>query len=172
MKILILYATHGGVTKTCAEMLTNQLSIRYEVTVWNIWEESPIPSDYDVVLLGSCIRFGRIDSKIKQYMKQYCDQLSTMPCGVFLCCGYTRNFPDYVDAQIPKGLQCSLGFHCFGGELKPEKLKGFDRLVVRMLRNSIRSQDFEESDADHHDLPEIIPEHISLLEQEIRKLSS
>lgn len=171
MKILILYATHGGVTKTCAEMLTEQLSVRHEVTVLNIWESAPAPSDYDVVVLGSCIRMGKIDKTIKQYIKQYCEQLSSMPSAVFLCCGYTRNFPDYVDTQIPKQLQCSLGFHCFGGELKPEKLKGFDRFIVRMVRNSIRSQDFEESDADHHDLPEIIPEHITLLEQEIRKSS-
>lgn len=171
MKILILYATHGGVTKTCAEMLAQQLRVRHDVSLLNIQETAPAPSAYDVVILGSCVRFGRIDAKIKQYIKQFCEQLSSMSTAVFLCCGYTRNFPDYVDAQVPKKLQCSLGFHCFGGELKPEKLKGFDRFVVKMVRNSIRSQDFEESDADHHDLPEIIPEHITLLEQEIRKLS-
>lgn len=171
MKILILYATHGGVTKTCAEMLAEQLRVRHELSIWNIKDHSPAPSDYDVVVLGSCVRMGKIDKGIKQYIKQFCDRLSVMPSAVFLCCGYPRNFPDYIDTQIPKQLSCSLGYHCFGGELKPEKLKGFDRLVVRMVRNSIRSQDFEESDADHHDLPEIIPEHITLLEREIRKLS-
>ena len=172
MKILILYATHGGVTRACAQMLAEQLHVRHDVTLLDIKEKAPAPSDYEIVVLGSCVRMAKIDKGIKRYIKAHCDVLSNMPTAVFLCCGFTRNFPDYVDTQIPKQLQCSLGIHCFGGELKPEKLKGLDKLVVWIARNSIRTQDFEESDADHHDLPEIIPEHITLLEREIRKLSS
>ena len=171
MKILILYATHGGVTKTCAEMLAQQLRVRYEVDVFHVLEESPAPSEYDVVVLGSNVRFGRIHKGIKQYIKQFGDTLSQMPSAFYLCCGYPRNFPDYIETQVSKYLSCSLGSYCFGGELKPQKVTGFDRLIVWLLRNSIRTQDFEESDADHHDLPEIIPEHITLLEKEIRRIS-
>ena len=75
-----------------------------------------------------------------------------------------------MDILLPKRLECSLGHHCFGGELKPEKLTGFDKLVVRMLRSSIKSQDFEESDEDHHPLPELIPENINLLVEKIKRL--
>ena len=68
-------------------------------------------------------------------------------------------------------LNLSLGAHCFGGELKPEKLKGFDKFAVRMMRSRLKSQDFEERDDDHLPIPEILPEAIDRLCDNIRKLS-
>ena len=170
MNILILYATRGGVTRTCAEMLAKYIEKSGDVTISDIYANTPSPEKYDVVILGSSVRMSHIDKRVKQYIKQYTDILSNMPSAVFLCCGYTRQFEEYVDLQIPKTLLCSLGFHCFGGELKPEKRKGFDKLAVRIARNSILSQDFEESDRDHHALPEIFPENIRILADKIRSL--
>ena len=91
-----------------------------------------------------------------------------MPCAIYLCCGFTRLFDEYAETLFPRRFSPSLGFHLFGGELKPDKVTGFDKLVVFFMRSSIKSQDFEESDNDHHDLPEIIPENITLLAKELR----
>ena len=168
MKILILYATHGGVTRVCAQMLAEQLHVRHDVTLLDIKEKAPAPSDYEIVVLGSCVRMAKIDKEIKKYIKAHCDVLSNMPTAVFLCCGFTRNFPDYVDTQIPKQLQCSLGIHCFGGELKPEKLHGFDKLAVWFMRNSIKSRELGEKHTEVYSLPEILPENIALLADKIR----
>ena len=170
MKILILYATHGGVTRTCAEILTKRLMSHHTVQTMDIHDNPPSPASYDAVVLGSCIRMGKINKAIKRYIKTYMNQLSSISTGVFFCCGYPRQFDEYVETQLPKKLICSLGIHCFGGELKPEKLSGLDKLVVRIARSSINSQDFEESDADHHALPEILPENIALLAEKIEKL--
>ncbi len=172
MKVLVLYATRGGVTKECAGLLTAQLEPTHSVTCLNVKDTSPLPSpkDFDAVILGSSINIGRIHKQVRAYMKQYAALLSAMPCGIFLCCGLPRNFEEYVDAQIPKNVSCSLGIHCFGGELKPEKRKGLDKLVVAIARNSIQTQDFEESDRDHHELPEIFPENINLLADKIKGL--
>ena len=173
MKILILYASRSGVTQRCAEQLAKQLEVRYEVVVQDVQESAvlPLPTDFDVVVLGSSVRYGKVNKIVKKYIKQFVDQLNDMPCAVFLCCGFPRNFEDYVDAQIPKSLHCSLGFHSFGGELKPQNCKGFDKFVVKRVRNSIRFQDCEESDRDHHILPEIFMENINLLEAKIRSLT-
>ena len=97
--------------------------------------------------------------------------LSKMPSAFFLCCGFPSASEDYIEMQIPKELTLSLGAHCFGGELKPAKLKGFDKLIVRLMRSNLKSQDFEESDDDHLPIPEILPESIDRLCDNIRKLS-
>ena len=170
MKILIIYASHGGATRRCAEMLAKRLNAHHTASLLPVSEPSPAPDDYDAVVLGSSIRMGKADKTIKTYIKQQLEVLSSMPTAVFFCCGYPKQFEEYVETQLPKKLICSLGVHCFGGELKPEKLKGFDKLVVRIARSSIRSQDFEESDADHHALPELLPENVVLLAEKIEKL--
>ena len=169
MKILIVYATHGGVAKRCAEMLGRELEEQDEITYADgRVEEISDPQAFDVVIIGSSVRFENIDKRIKKYVKNNLDKLCSMPCGVYLCCGFTRLFGEYSETLFPKRFKPSLGFHLFGGELKPDKLSGFDKIAVMIMRGSIKSQDFEESDSDHHDLPEIIPENISLLAKEIR----
>lgn len=170
MNILILYASRGGATRECAEILYRKLSIHNTPHLVSAEESLPAPDGFDAVIIGSSIRMNRMNKQLKSYIKQHTETLSSMPTAVFFCCGYPRQFEEYVNIQLPKRLVCSLGHHCFGGELKPDKLKGFDKLVVRMLRNSINSQDFEESDADHHALPELIPENINLLVEKIEKL--
>ena len=173
MKILILYASRGGATRKCAEMLKDGLSDRNEVTLCDVRSEDgvPSPSAFDVCVMGSCIRFARIDKKIKGYMRSNTDILSAMPSAFFFCCGFPSEAEDYIDTEIPKGLTLSLGAHCFGGELKPEKQRGFDKFIVKMVRGKINSQDFEESDADHMPLPELLPEAVDRLCADIRKMS-
>ncbi|MBQ9086789.1 MAG: hypothetical protein IJY47_06345 [Clostridia bacterium] len=169
--ILILYATNWGVTKQCAEMLEKQLNQRYTVTVMDIQKERPALSEYDVVILGSNIRMGKINRAMKKLLQEEAEYLSSVPTAVYLCLGYPRQFEEYAELELPKKLTCSLGVHCFGGELKPEKLRGIDKWIVKMVRNSIRTQDFEESDTDHHQLPEILPENIVLLADKIKSLN-
>ena len=170
MKILILYATRGGATEECAQILRRSLHPRHQVVCVNAQQQLPSPEEFDVIVLGSPIQMGKAMKPIKQYMKQNAACLSEKNTAVFFCCGYPRQFEEYVETQIPRELTCSLDVHCFGGELKPEKRKGLEKVLVRAMRNSIRSQDFEESDADHHALPELLPENIALLANSIEKL--
>ena len=170
MNILILYATRGGATAECAQMLKHKLHPRHTVLCADIKEQAPSPEEFDVIALGSSITYGRADKRIRRYMKEYASTLNEKQTAVFFCCGYPLQFEEYAKTQIPKGLTPSLSAHCFGGELKPEKRSGLDKLIVRMMRNGIRSQDFEESDADHHPLPELIPENVALLVHAIEKL--
>ena len=170
MNVLILYASHAGATRSCADILEEKLLRHNSVTKVEVGSPLPSPDGFDAVVIGSPIRMGSMDKRLKKYIVQHISLLSSIPTCVFFCCGYPRQFDEYVDTQIPKELTCSLGVRCFGGELKPEKCRGLDKLVVRIARNGIRGQDFEESDADHHELPEIIPENIEILVKEIEKL--
>lgn len=171
MKILIIYASKGGVSKRCAEMLCDKLhSEVFNITLCDIENGAPSPDGFDVAVIGGSIRMGSINKKLKKYLKTYTSALSEIATALFLCCGYTENFDDYVMLNFPKHLATSLGIHCFGGELKPEKLKGFDKFIVKMVRASILDEDFEHPDPEASPLPEIVPENIWRLSDSIRAL--
>ena len=170
MKILIVYATRGGVSRACAEMLKEKLVPSYEVSCYNVEEGAPAPNDFDVAVVGGSIRMGKLNKKLKKYIKEYREALGRMPSAAFICCGFPTDLEDYVETQLPRALEFSLGIHCFGGEIKPEKQKGVDKLILKMMKNHIRYLDLEENGKHDYMLPEIIPEHISMLADRIRAL--
>ena len=172
MKVLVLYTTHGGASKKCAEMLKEKIEDNCEVTLCDARSvpEFPAPEEYDALVIGGSVRFGRIDKRLKAYLKANIERINEKPSAFFFCCGFPSELEDYIDTQLPKKIEFSLGIHCFGGELKPEKLKGMDKFFVKMIRSHINSQDFEESDDDHIPLPELLPESVYRLADDIRKI--
>ena len=170
MTILIVYAPRGGVSRTCAEMLKEKLESRYAVTCCNVEEGAPAPSDFDVAVVGGSIRMGRLNKALKKYLKTHQKTLAAMPSAAFICCGFPIDANDYIETQLPKSAEFSLGVHCFGGEIKPDKQKGLDKLILKMMRSHIRYMDLEENEKHDYMLPEIIPEHITLLADRIRAL--
>ncbi len=170
MKVLIIYATRGGVSRRCAEMLYEKLADSTEVTLCNINDGAPAPDGFDTVILGGSIRMSRLNKQLKAYIRTHAETLNQKHCAVFLCCGFAESFDDYVHLQVPKTLIPSLGIHYFGGELKPDKLKGMDKLIVKAVRSSIVEADFESPDPEASPLPEIIPENIWRLADRIRAL--
>ena len=58
----------------------------------------------------------------------------------------------------------------FGGELKPQKAKGFDKIFIRHLRSSVKYHDFEDRDVSDISLPELMPENVLLLAEEIKRI--
>ncbi len=170
MKVLIIYATKGGVSREAALMLSERLSQKAEVSVFDIKDAPPSPEGFDVAVVGGSIRMGKLNSELKKYIKHYKGPLSSMNSAAFICCGITKDFDDYKIMQLPKDLNFSLGVHCFGGELKPDKLKGFDKLIVKLVRESILTQDPDKSDSDRHELPEILPDTIYALAERILRL--
>ena len=171
MKVLVIYSTSGGVSRTCAEMLKDRLDGgAISVALYDIKDNPPSPEGYDVAVIGGSVRMGRISKRLKNYLRTHEDALGELQTALFLCCGYTENFDDYVALNFPKSIIPSLGIHCFGGELKPEKLRGFDKFVVKMVRSDILNEDFEHPDPTKSPLPEIVPENIWRLADAIRGL--
>lgn len=170
MKILIIYSTKNGVAKKAAEYLSDELSSTNEISLCDISSAPPSPKDFDVVVLGGSIRMTRLNKKLKKYLKENLDVISNMPSAFFICCGIIRDFEDYKATELPKGITFSLGVECFGGELKPDKLHGFDKLVVRVMRQNILTQDSDLAHSSNLELPEFMPENISALAERIRRL--
>lgn len=167
MKILIAYTSNNGTTAKCAQMLADKLTRSNEVILTDMnKEDAASPESFDVVVLGSSVRIGAVSKKLKKYIKDNVDRLNDKKCAVFLCCGFPDEFEDYVSTQIPRMLIPSLGMYCFGGELKPREIRGFDKIIVKMIRNSIVGHNFEDGNYTGM-LPEIIPEHINILADKI-----
>ena len=161
MKILIAYTSVHGTTAACAEMLARSLESKGEITLVDMNKQAVNkPDEYDVVLLGSSIRFAKISRKLRSYITENADVLNKKISGMFLCCGIPDEFEAYAKEQLPKGYAPSLPVGHFGGELKPKKVKGiFDKLLVNAMRKEITEHDFEDGNFKGV-LPEILPENI------------
>ena len=83
----------------------------------------------------------------------------------FLCCAFADHFEHYIEAAYPPQLTESAEELCyFGGDLMPARQKGWDKLLCKMIRNGIL-----ESEEDDAALPCLLPEHVRLLADKLRK---
>ncbi len=170
MKVLIIYASRNGTAKQAAEMLASKMAHRVNISVCDIHNAPPSPDDFDVTVIGGSIRFGRLDKQLKKYIQSNKQKLADGNSAAFICCGYLKNFEDYKTMQLPLDLSFSLGVHCFGGHLKPDRLHGFDKLFVKIARENILTQDPDKSDYDRNELPELMPDTIYALAEQILRL--
>ena len=171
MKILIAYSSKNGTSYTCAKMLSQKLASSLEFDLVDLAKDTPDPSEYDIAVVGGAIRMERLDKKVRAFLKTNIATLSSMPSALYILCGFSENFDEYASTEPPRGLTLSLGIHHFGGELKPEKLHGFDKIAVWLMRNSIKSRELGEKCTEVYSLPEIIPENIALLAEKIRDVA-
>ena len=70
MKVLIIYATKNGASREAAQMLTDALGKRVDVSLVDVNDTLPSPSDFDVAIVGGSIRMGKLNSKLKKYIKE------------------------------------------------------------------------------------------------------
>lgn len=170
MKILIIYSSKNGVSKRAAERLSSELLQGNEISVYDINDAPPSPEGFDVVILGGSIRMTKLNKKLKAYLKEHLEIISNMPAAFYICCGIIRDFNDYKATELPSKINFSLGIECFGGELKPDKLHGIDKIIVKTMRNSIESQDPDLANSSGLELPEFMLENILALAERIKRL--
>ena len=171
MKILIIYSTKNGVAKKGAERLSAELSSSNEISLFDIKDNPPTPNEFDVVVLGGSVHMMKLNKELKKYLKENLTAISNMPSAFFFCCGIIRDFEDYKATELPTKINFSLGVECFGGELKPDKLKGFDKIIVKTMRQKILAQDSDLRNMGNLELPEFMPENVTALAERIKRLS-
>ncbi len=158
--ILIAYASKTGTTKACVELLQKELT-GLDVTVSDLEREMPNPADYDVAVVGSSIRVGKIRKAARVYLNTYGEVLRQMPHGLFLCCGFGHDFEEYSEKQFSRELrEGAFATLNFGGLLKLEKASIWEKLILRKVRSMIRESEIEDGEYTP-ELPGILPENIS-----------
>ena len=173
MKILIAYVSRNGTVKRCADMLEKYLPSDVDAELCdllNIESTENILDGYGAVALLGSVRMGSIDKKIKAILKKISTESPDFPCALGISCGYSDRYDEYKGTQLPRGYFPTLGVHDLGGELKPDNLSGFDRIIVKHMRKKIKELDFEDSSSRDICLPEIMPENIKALAEKFKNI--
>ncbi len=158
MKTLIIYVTKTGTTEKCANLLAEKLPNCEIVNIKNLAEKDF--NSYDTLIIGSPIQMGLIDKQIKQFLVANHDLLLKKPTAYFICCGFTKDVNRYFQENYPADLLTkAIIYDTFGGELNLEKLKGFSKLIVKMVMKS------QPNTAE----VKILPENIDRFAQKIRE---
>lgn len=135
MKSLIIYASKTGATESCAKKLKEQLK---DCTMENIDNLKEDINQYYLIIIGSPIRMGMIDKRIKKFLLNNRENLKAKKTAYFICCGFHENWKKYYEENIPKDLlESAVVYDSFGGELDIEKQKGFDKWIIKMVSKSI-----------------------------------
>ena len=70
MRILIAYASKHGTAQICVERLMSRWE-GLDVTAVNLDCETADPADYDVVVFGSSVYFGRLRPSARKFLEDY-----------------------------------------------------------------------------------------------------
>jgi menaquinone-dependent protoporphyrinogen oxidase len=134
LKILIAYRTRYGCTQRYAALLAESLA--GQVTLADLGREKRLsPAGFELVLLGSPIYAGAVPSGMTRFCQRHRSALLRVPVGLFICCLYQgEQSRAQLDSAYPEWLSLhAFGRWALGGEIRPEGLRPFDRLLVRAM---------------------------------------
>lgn len=135
MKTLIIYASKTGTTEKCAKEINRQLKDSKMVNILNQDEDI---NKYDLIIVGTPIRMGMIDKKVRKFLVSNIETLKSKKVAYFICCGFNKNWKSYYEQNIPKDLlNCAIIYDTFGGEMDIKKQKGFDKFITKMVSKNI-----------------------------------
>ena len=150
MKTAICYATKSGTTKECAEMLKKQLP---DAVLCNIETDKADLSKYDCIVIGGCIRMGKLYKPAAQFIQANRTVLMEKKCAFFICNGFPEQAESFLIQNIDKELLShSICAASFGGKMDLDKLKGMDKFIAKAVGNSLKN--------DPNAIPKILTENI------------
>lgn len=178
MKILVAYYSKSGTTEDCANILKKDLAaangvLYYDVTLADLSKESPDVMSFDAIVLGTSIRMGKPGKAFAEYIKVNHEALMTKVHGFFICCGMTDDYPGYLEKYIPADLR-NTAFGCayFGADLRPERQRGIDRIVLKMMRAAyFNGNDTNDAESDIA-VPTVAEPTISQFAETLKRLLS
>ena len=140
-KYLFLYSTTDGHTKRICEYIGNILKHEnHEIKIEPISLEIKKLSEYDVIILGASIRYGKHQKSVFNFINKHKDLLETKKSAFFSVNVVARksekNSP-YTNPYMNKFLKISkwqpnkLGV--FAGKVDYPSYKFFDKYIIRMI---------------------------------------
>ena len=168
MKILIAYSSKSGTVKECAESLAEKLAPN-EITLADLDSECPDVAAFDIAVVGGYVRMGKLSKKMTRFIADNESILRETMHAFFLCCGLPESTEYYFEKAVSRDLlNSSISTVCFGGDLRVNKQKGFDKLVAKMIIREIKNNNIEEDMNEEMAIPAVLPENISRFADEIR----
>ncbi len=159
MKILIAYTSKNGTVQTCVERLCASLK-GLDVTVADLTVYTPTVADYNMVILGGAVHFGKWMPTMRTFLQEHHDALMQTKLALFLCSGLAHEQEYYIETLYPADLrEHAFQVMYFGGSLRKDGLSFFDKLVVKHLRSLIMESEIEDGEYTPS-MPGILPENI------------
>lgn len=159
MKVLIVYATRTGATARAARMLAEHFS---DARLCDLGEESPDPSDYDIILFGSGIYFGRILKPLRNWLNEFWEIIRPKIKGVFICNAIIDEVPQLMRNNFSLELRnASVVVDSFGGEYSPKNLSVYERTILKLTHKELLGGRVTEL------VPCILPDRVKAFADEI-----
>ena len=137
MKTAICYATKNGTTKECAEMLKKQLP---DSILCNIETDKADLTKYDCIVVGGCIRMGKLHKAAAGFIQKNREVLMKKKCAFFICNGFPEQAETFLVQNIDKELLShSICAASFGGKMDLDKLKGMDKFIAKAVSNNFKN---------------------------------
>ncbi len=131
MKTLILYASKYGTSEKCALMLQEKLP---KAEVVNI-DNAPVSiTKYGTVIIGGGVYAGRIDARLRKFIKTHTRDIGLIPHGFFVCCA-DENPQKFLQENFPSALiENAIAADGFGSGLEIGYAKGFAKVVAGIFK--------------------------------------
>lgn len=155
MKGLIAYGTRYNSTTDIAEKVGNILvEAGIETKIVNLGEEKIKDiSSYDLVIIGSGIRFGSWTKESLMFLERFESELSKKKTALFVSCATVRDPEKYKEAKenylqkikekYPSIKPCKLGL--FGGVIDLKRYGFGIRQMVKVLIKDLKAQGIDTS---------------------------
>ena len=168
MRILLAYTSKNGSTASCVERLASGLS-GLDVTVCDLAEGLPNAAEFDMVIVGAGVHHHRFPAPVKQFLREQADLLLTKKLGLFLLCGIAEEQTYYMEKLFPSPLrEHAFEVSFWGGSLRYDGLKFWDKFFVWNLRSQIVEADMSEGEY-VASMPGLLPENVDRMASLARK---
>ncbi len=97
-KLLIIYDSINGTSANAAEIIAKELSRDFKISVFPV-EYAPVPDDFDAVVIGSYIRYGKVSGPVRRYIKKHQAALCARTTVHYFSCMHLARTTDHY--QIP-----------------------------------------------------------------------
>lgn len=141
MNTLILYVSKHGAAKKCAEILSEKLTGK--VDLCNIkTDRIPDLSQYDKVIVGSCIYAGRAHKEVNEFCTKNMDVLKGKRLGLYICCMNKKAAEMQLNGAFPEELlKCATVKESLGGEFKFKEMNFVEKLITKMVSKTLSKDD-------------------------------
>ena len=164
MKILIAYASKTGTAEKAAKLLGEHFA---DVTLRDLTVGSPNPKGYDAVIVGGGVRMGTLHKDARRWLLENWDVLKTKKFCCFICNGFIEQAPQLIEQNFSEEfLDLAVCVDSFGGELNLKRVKGIDRILVKMVIKSLNSNEGIEY------LPCLLPDRIQNFAEKFNELEN
>jgi len=134
MKTLIVYASKHGCARKAAEKIRAALGDETEIT--DVRQSARFKLDqFERVIIGGSIHIGRIQSRVRNYIKKNLAQLLEKQVGLFIChmAEAAEAEQEFKNAYPQQLIEQAKATGLFGGEFNFEKMSFVEKYMVKKV---------------------------------------